>query len=80
MLTLFAVFFAEITMTGRVVIVTGASSGLGFETARYLCEGGNDVILACRDEEKTNRAIARIKQQNPNALANYMHVSRRWSK
>lgn len=64
----------EITMTGRVVIVTGASSGLGFETARYLCEGGNDVILACRDEEKTNRAIARIKQQNPNALANYMHL------
>lgn len=62
-------------MTGRVVIVTGASSGLGFETARYLCEGGNDVILACRDEEKTNRAIAKIKQQNPNALATYMHVS-----
>lgn len=54
--------------------MTGASSGLGFETARYLCEGGNDVILACRDEEKTNRAIAKIKQQNPNALATYMHL------
>jgi len=63
-------------MTGRVIIVTGASSGLGYETARYLCEGGNDVILACRDEEKAKRAIDKIKQQNPNALATYMHVSR----
>jgi len=62
-------------MTGRVIIVTGASSGLGYETARYLCEGGNDVILACRDEEKTKRAIDKMKQQNPNALATYMHVS-----
>jgi len=64
------------TMTGRVIIVTGASSGLGYETARYLCEGGNDVILACRDEEKAKRAIDKIKQQNPNALATCMHVSK----
>jgi light-dependent protochlorophyllide reductase len=61
-------------MTGRVVIVTGATSGLGYETARYLCEGGNDVILACRDEEKARRAIDKIKQQNPNALATYLHL------
>ena len=69
------VIYAGETMTGRVIIVTGASSGLGYETARYLCEGGNDVILACRDEEKAKRAIDKIKQQNPNALATYMHVS-----
>lgn len=61
-------------MTGRVIIVTGASSGLGYETARYLCEGGNDVILACRDDEKAKRAIDKIKQQNPNALATYMQL------
>jgi len=63
-------------MTGRVVIVTGASSGLGYETARYLCEGGNDVVLACRDEDKAKRAVDKIKQQNPNALATYIHVRR----
>jgi len=62
------------TMTGRVIIVTGASSGLGYETARYLCEGGNFVILGCRDEEKATRAIEKIMQQNPNALATYMHL------
>ena len=61
-------------MTGRVIIVTGASSGLGYEVARYLCEGGNDVILACRNEDKAKRAIEKIKRQNPNALATFMEV------
>jgi len=61
-------------MTGKVVVVTGATSGLGYESARILCEAGNDVILACRDEEKAKRAIAKIKQQTPNALATYIHL------
>jgi len=61
-------------MTAKVVIVTGATSGLGYESARILCESGNDVILACRDEEKAKRALAKIKQQNPNALATYLHL------
>lgn len=61
-------------MTGRVVIVTGSSAGIGYEVARYLCEGGNDVVLACRSEERANRAIEKIKRQNPNALATYMQV------
>ena len=62
-------------MSGRTVIVTGASSGLGLEVARYLCEGGNDVIMACRNKEKAERAIEKIKRTNPNALATFMEVS-----
>jgi len=65
---------AKSKMTGRVMIVTGASSGLGFAVANYLCEGGNDVILACRNEDKANRAIEKIKAKNPNALAAYMNL------
>lgn len=61
-------------MTGRVVIVTGANSGIGFETARLLCEGGNDVILACRNEEKGKAAVEKILAKNPNALATYMQL------
>jgi len=61
-------------MTGRVIIVTGANTGLGYEVTRYLCEGGNDVILACRNEEKANRAIEKIKRTNPNALATFMQL------
>lgn len=61
-------------MTGRVILVTGANTGLGYEVTRYLCEGGNDVILACRNEEKANKAIEKIKRTNPNALATYMQL------
>ncbi|MBB1198042.1 SDR family NAD(P)-dependent oxidoreductase [Curtobacterium flaccumfaciens pv. flaccumfaciens] len=45
---------------GRVAIVTGANTGLGFETARMLANHGATVILAVRDVEKGQRAAARM--------------------
>ena len=45
---------------GRVAIVTGANTGLGFETARMLAERGAAVVLAVRDVEKGKQAAARI--------------------
>ncbi|XP_013405569.1 retinol dehydrogenase 12 [Lingula anatina] len=62
-------------MTGRVIIVTGANSGIGYEVARYLCEGGNNVILACRDETKGNDAVQKIQSENPHALATFMQLN-----
>jgi len=62
-------------MTGRVIIVTGGSSGIGFEVCKYLAEGGNDVILACRNKEKGNDAVQRIKLLYPNALLQCIQVS-----
>ncbi|MGH3351745.1 MAG: SDR family NAD(P)-dependent oxidoreductase [Nocardioides sp.] len=44
----------------RVAIVTGANTGLGFETARMLAERGAQVVLAVRDVEKGKQAAARI--------------------
>jgi len=58
----------------RVVIVTGASSGLGLEVTRVLCDAGHDVIMACRSEEKANRAIDKLKKQNPKGTLTYLHV------
>jgi NAD(P)-dependent dehydrogenase (short-subunit alcohol dehydrogenase family) len=45
---------------GRVAVVTGANTGLGFETARALAEHGATVVLAVRDVEKGKKAAARI--------------------
>jgi NAD(P)-dependent dehydrogenase (short-subunit alcohol dehydrogenase family) len=52
---------------GRLAIVTGANSGLGFHTARMLAEHGASVVLAVRDEEKGKRAAARIAASAPGA-------------
>jgi len=46
--------------TGRVAVVTGANTGLGFETARMLAEHGATVVLAVRDVEKGKQAAARM--------------------
>jgi NAD(P)-dependent dehydrogenase (short-subunit alcohol dehydrogenase family) len=45
---------------GRVAVVTGANTGLGFETARALAARGATVVLAVRDVEKGKKAAARI--------------------
>src|SRR4051812_30397368 len=45
---------------GRVAVVTGANTGLGFETARALAEHGATVVLAVRNVEKGKQSAARI--------------------
>jgi NAD(P)-dependent dehydrogenase (short-subunit alcohol dehydrogenase family) len=45
---------------GRVAVVTGANTGLGYETAKALAEHGASVVIAVRDADKGRRAAARI--------------------
>src|SRR5712671_5880625 len=52
---------------GRLAVVTGANTGLGFETARVLAARGASVVLAVRDTEKGKRAAARIAGTAPGA-------------
>jgi NAD(P)-dependent dehydrogenase (short-subunit alcohol dehydrogenase family) len=47
--------------TGRVALVTGANSGIGFETARALADHGAHVVMACRDLEKAQRAADKLE-------------------
>src|SRR6266481_8906014 len=52
---------------GRLAVVTGANTGLGFETARVLAARGASVVLAVRDTDKGKRAAARIAGTAPGA-------------
>jgi NAD(P)-dependent dehydrogenase (short-subunit alcohol dehydrogenase family) len=52
---------------GRVIIVTGSNSGLGYEAAKVLVDKNASVIVAVRNEEKGNAAVEKIKIENPNA-------------
>jgi NAD(P)-dependent dehydrogenase (short-subunit alcohol dehydrogenase family) len=53
---------------GRVAVVTGANSGLGFHTALELARKGARVVLGCRDEGRGNAAVARIHAEVPDAV------------
>ena len=50
-------------LDGKVAIITGANSGLGFETAKQLAAAGAKVVLACRNTEKCNYAAEKIKSE-----------------
>src|SRR6478672_502208 len=50
---------------GRLAVVTGANTGLGFETARVLAARGASVVLAVRDTDKGKAAAARIAGTAP---------------
>ena len=44
------------TISGKTVIITGANTGIGYETALDLAKRGGKIILACRNLEKANKA------------------------
>lgn len=54
-------------LDGKTVVVTGASSGLGLESARHLARSGATVVMACRNAERAGRAVSSIRSTVPTA-------------
>jgi NAD(P)-dependent dehydrogenase (short-subunit alcohol dehydrogenase family) len=56
---------------GRTAVITGATGGLGYETALALAGAGATVVLTGRNEAKGRRALEEIRKQFPNAKITY---------
>jgi len=54
-------------LSGRTAVVTGANGGLGLETSRALARAGAHVVMAARNQEKAEAAVADIRGHVPNA-------------
>lgn len=65
------------TIQNKVVIITGASSGLGEATARYLAAQGANVVLGARRAERLVSLVAEIQAAGGEALAVTTDVSQR---
>ena len=60
--------------SNKTIIVTGANSGIGFETALELVKKNATVVLACRNQEKGAEAVKRIEATDAPGLAVLMSL------
>jgi NAD(P)-dependent dehydrogenase (short-subunit alcohol dehydrogenase family) len=56
-------------LAGKTAVVTGANSGLGYETSLALARHGAHVVLACRDEGRGTEALQQLRTELPEASA-----------
>lgn len=66
--------YSRAIMTGKVVVVTGANAGIGYETAFNLARRGAKVILACRDIQKGKAAAEDITKKTGNKHVLYKNL------
>src|SRR5690606_27188960 len=56
---------------GRIFLVTGGTSGMGFEDARALAAAAAQVVIAARNAERGGEAIERIRKDVPDARVRF---------
>ena len=61
-------------LTGKFVVVTGANSGLGFESSQELARHGAALVMAVRNMEKGEKAQAKIVREVPGAALDVMKL------
>jgi len=61
-------------LSGKVIIVTGGNSGLGYESVKVFAQKGAEVILACRSVEKGEAAKTEIMKNNPAGKIEVMNL------
>jgi 2-deoxy-D-gluconate 3-dehydrogenase len=56
-------------LTGKVAVVTGGNGGIGLGMARGLARAGARVVVAARNQEKSNAAVENLRELGSDALA-----------
>jgi NAD(P)-dependent dehydrogenase (short-subunit alcohol dehydrogenase family) len=56
-----------VDLQGKIALITGASGGIGLETARALLRAGAEVVLANRDSTRSEQALAQLRDERPDA-------------
>ena len=64
-------------VAGKVVVITGASSGLGEATAKMLAEKGAKLVLGARREERLKQLVDDIKNSGGEAIYKTVDVTKR---
>jgi NAD(P)-dependent dehydrogenase (short-subunit alcohol dehydrogenase family) len=59
------------SLAGKLAIVTGSNSGLGYQTALALAGAGAETIVAARSRDKGEAAVARIRAVHPEAKVSF---------
>ena len=63
-----------IDLHGRVAVITGASTGIGLETARALASVGAEIVMAGRNADKHAVAMTTIRDRHPNARTTHVEL------
>ena len=61
-------------LTGKIVVITGANSGLGLESTKAIAAKGATVVMACRNIQKAEGAKAEVLAAQPNAKLDVMQL------
>jgi NAD(P)-dependent dehydrogenase (short-subunit alcohol dehydrogenase family) len=62
-------------LSGKIIVITGANNGIGYESAREFSRKGAEVIVASRDANKAAQAIESIQKEIPDAKLKFIELN-----
>ena len=51
------------SMSGKLVVISGSTSGVGYEALKKLAQGGANIVMVCRNEEKARKIKIEVESQ-----------------
>jgi NAD(P)-dependent dehydrogenase (short-subunit alcohol dehydrogenase family) len=61
-------------MKGKLILITGANSGIGYHTTLALAKLNATIVMACRDQDKAKKALEEIKTATGSSSLYQMHI------